>query len=270
MIKKSILILLFIVLLFPMYFMIVGSLQDIRGIMKMPPNLFPIHPTVYNYLRMLKWDISVYTINSLIGSAITVVLTVIIVCSGGYFFAFYKFKGKKILWMIFLVGLMIPRISVIIPMFVIMKKLGLQGSLLATILPIVFSPFLLYLTRNYFETIPNSLLESARLDGAHEGLILFHVVVPISKPIITAVIVFSSIGYLQDYIWQMLVLSKNENQTLLIGLTKSVRVLKDGLLGGFPYGQAMAVGTVLMIPLIVIFLIANKFFTEGISGAMKE
>jgi ABC-type glycerol-3-phosphate transport system permease component len=65
-------------------------------------------------------------------------------------------------------------------------------------------------------------------------------------------------------------LQKDENQTLLIGLTKSVRVLKDGLLGGFPYGQSMAVGTILMLPLIIIFLLANKYFVEGISGAMKE
>jgi ABC-type glycerol-3-phosphate transport system permease component len=253
-----------------MYFMLVGSLQNMRGIMKMPPNLFPLHPTLENYLRMTKWNVFPWLINSLIGTLLTVILTVITVCSSGYVFAFYKFKFKNILWTILLLGLMIPRISLIIPMFVIIKKIGLQGSLLATILPSIFSPFLLYLVRNYFETVPNSLLESARLDGANEVQILFHIIIPISAPIISAVSVFSSIGYLQDYIWQMLVLQKDQNQTLLIGLTKSIRVLKDGLLAGFPYGQSMAIGTVLMLPLIVIFLIANKFFVQGISGAMKE
>jgi multiple sugar transport system permease protein len=249
--------------------MLVGSIQDIRGIMKMPPNLLPLHPINDNYLRILKWNIFPWLFNSIIGTILTVILTIITVCSGGYYFAFYNFKLKKLLWGMFLIGLMIPRISTIIPMFVIMKKIHLQGTLLATILPIVFSPFMLYLCRNYFETVPNSLLESARLDGAHEGQILFHIIMPISKPIISAVAVFSSIGYLQDYIWQMLVLNKDENQTLLIGLTKSVRTAKDGILNGFPYGQAMAVGIVLMVPLVIIFLIANKYFIGSMEGAEK-
>jgi ABC-type glycerol-3-phosphate transport system permease component len=270
MIKKILLILFFILLLFPMYFMLTGSIQNISGIMKMPPNLLPLHPIADNYLRILKWNIIPWTINSILGTILTVVLTIITVCSGAYYFAFYKFRFKNILWTMFLIGLMIPRISTIIPMFVIMKKIHLQGTLLATILPIVFSPFLLYLARNYFETVPNSLLESARLDGAHEWQILFHIVLPISKPIVTAIAVFSSISYLQDYIWQMLVLNKDENQTLLIGLTKSVRTAKDGILNGFPYGQAMAVGIVLMIPLVIIFLVANKYFISSLDGAIKE
>lgn len=270
MIKKILLILFFIFLFLPVYFMFIGGIQDIKGIMKMPPNLFPLHPVLDNYERIFKWDILPWSINTLINTAITTVVIIITICSAGYVFSFYKFKFKEILWSIFLIGFMIPRISLIIPQYVLMKQIGIPGTLLATILPIVFNPMMLYLTRNYFETVPKSLLESARLDGAHEGQILFHIVMPISKPIITAVAVFSAIGYMQDYIWQMLVLQKDENQTLLIGLTKSVRVLKDGLLGGFPYGQSMAVGTILMIPLIIIFLLANKYFVEGISGAMKE
>jgi ABC-type glycerol-3-phosphate transport system permease component len=250
--------------------MFIGSIQNIRGLMKMPPNLFPLHPVLDNYIRMLKWNIPIWVFNSLIGTLSTVLFTIFIVCSAGYVFSFYKFRFKNILWMLFLIGLMIPRISLLIPQFVIIKKLGISGKLSATILPIVFSPLLLYLVRNYFETVPKSLLESARMDGANELQILLHIVMPISKPILGAVAVFSSIGYLQDYIWQMLVLQKESNQTLLIGLMKSIRTCKDGLLGGFPYGQAMAVGTVLMVPLIIIFLIANKFFVQSMEGAIKE
>jgi len=257
-------------MLFPIYFMLIGSFQDMTGIMKMPPNLLPKNIIISNYTRMFNWNIDIWVFNSLVGVLITIILTVIVICTSGYVFAFYKFKLKNMLWNIFLIGLMIPRISLLIPQYVIIKKIGLSGSLLATILPIVFSPFLLYLTRNYFETVPTSLLESARLDGASESQILFNIVIPISRPIVSAVMVFSSINYLQDYIWQMLVLQKEQNQTLLIGLMKSIRTAKDGLLSGFPYSQAMAVGIILMIPLIIIFLIANKFFISNMDGAIKE
>jgi ABC-type glycerol-3-phosphate transport system permease component len=169
---------------------------------------------------------------------------------------------------------MIPRISLIIPTFVIIKKIQLSGTLLATILPIIYYPVGLYLSRLYFETIPISLLESARLDGANEIQILSKIVLPLSKPIITCLALFSSINVLQDYIWQMLVLQKENNYTLLVGMMRLAMNRQGGTEANInPLSKAMASGVILLFPLLVIFLIANKYFTKslaGYDGAVKE
>ena len=270
MIKKLFLITFFILLLFPIYMMFIGSLSDIYGVMKMPPQLWPINPILDNYLKMLQWPLLLWICNSLVVVIFSTLLSVLVSCSAGYVFAFYNFRFKNILWPLFLIGIMIPRISLIIPTFVIIRKLGLSGSLLAAILPIVFSPFGLYLARNYFESVPKSLLESARIDGAIESIILIKIIMPISKPIVTSLSLFASIGALQDFIWQMLVLQKDSVKTLLIGTISEVSRRGGGDLNINPLGRSFAVSIILMLPLIIVFLIANKYFLNSLEGAIKE
>jgi len=269
MIKKIFLILFFIIMMLPIYFMVIGSFQDTHGVMKMPPQLIPTNSTLYNYQTIFKLDFIRWLGNSIIVTISTVILSVFISSCGGYVFAFYKFRFKKVLWSCLLIGLMVPRISFIIPLYVVIKKLGLSGTLAATILPIVFSPIGLYLARNYFETVPISLLESARLDGASEFLVLHKIVLPISKPIIAVLAVFASIGALQDYIWQALVLQIPERQTLLVGLMRFA-MLRGGEQGVNPIGRTLTVGTILLLPLLIIFILANKYFIDSIGGAIKE
>jgi ABC-type glycerol-3-phosphate transport system permease component len=128
----------------------------------------------------------------------------------------------------------------------------------------------LYLARTYFETIPQSLLESARIDGATEFQVLGKIVFPISIPIITALSIFASVGALQDYIWQALVLQDPNKQTLLVGLMRYSMERGGGDLALNPIGRGLAVGTVLLLPLLVIFLLANRYFVSSIGGAVKE
>jgi ABC-type glycerol-3-phosphate transport system permease component len=220
--KKAFVIFIFILLLLPMWFMFTGSLQNSIKVMKMPPDIIPRHATMANYLAMLNWPLMKWTTNTILTTASTILLTILICSTAGYAFAFYKFRFKEALWALLLVGMMIPRISMIIPLFVIMRKLALSGTLLACILPISYYPVGLFLARTFFESIPISLLESARLDGAHEWQILFHIVMPMSRPIVTALGLFASINALQDYLWQMLVLQKEGNQTLLVGMMKAI------------------------------------------------
>jgi len=269
MIKRIFLCLFYIALLFPVYFMFVGSLQDSKGVMQMPPNLLPTNTTLGNYNNIAKLNVSRWTINSIFVTIATVLGSVFISCTGGYAFAFFKFKFKNVIWALLLLGIMIPRISIIIPVYVIIKKLHLSGTLTATILPILFSPVGLYLARSYFETIPLSLLESARIDGATEFQVLSKIVFPISIPIITALSIFASVGVLQDYIWQALVLQDPNKQTLLVGLMR-YSMERGGELGINPIGRGLTVGVVLLVPLLIIFLLANKYFVSSIGGACKE
>ena len=250
--------------------MFIGSLQDIHGIMKMPPNMIPYRPNLDNYMYLLAQNALIWFKNTIIVVVSAILISVTLSISAGYVFSMYKFKFKKQLWLLYLAQMMIPRISLLIPLYVIMKHLHLSGKQLAVILPIALSPMGVYLARNYFDSIPKSIIESARIDGASEFQILRFIVAPISKPIIAALSLFAGIGALQDYLWQMLVLQKPERQTLLVGLMRKAAERGSTELGINPIGRSFATGILLLLPLVVIFLFANKFFVEGISGAVKE
>jgi ABC-type glycerol-3-phosphate transport system permease component len=266
--NRAVLLLIFLILSAPIWFMFTGSLQDSFGVFVMPPPLFPKNPTLENYGRLFSAPLFArWTLNTVLVLAGTVTLSVVVSCMAGYSFAFYRIPFKKALWMLLLAGIMIPRISLIVPMFVVIKKLHLSGTLAAVILSTALSPFGLFLARTYFETVPRSVLEAARIEGAGELRILFRIVIPISRPIIVALSLFAGIASLQDYMWQMLVLQRPTNHTLLVGLTREVMRRGGGSeMNLNPIGQALAAGVILLLPMVLIFAFANKYFTQAIGG----
>lgn len=269
--KKAFLLAVFALMVIPVYLMFIGGFQAMNGLMKMPPNLIPWNATLVNFARIADWPYLPWIRNTGIVLVSTVGLSVMVCCMTGYVFAVYQFRHKAILWAVLLVGLMIPRISLLIPTYVVMKHLGLSGTLAAVILPISYYPVGMYLARNYFETIPRGIIESARLDGASEWSVLTRIVMPMSQPIVTCLALFSAINALGDYIWQMLVLQREGERTLLVGLiqrslTRSVATSADVN----PWGVSLAVGSILLFPLLVMFIAANKYFTQSIGGAIKE
>jgi len=267
---KILLVLLACLALAPLYFMAIGSLQDIHGVFAMPPQLIPHHPTLCNYEWIASLSVGRWALNTVLIMGLGTALAVSTVVMAAYAFAFYRFPCKKILWLALLSGLMIPRISSIIPLFVVMRKLGLSGTLPAVVLPAALYPSGLYLARTYFQGVPPSLLESARIDGASEWQILWRVVAPISRPIVTALSLFTAIGAMGDYLWQMLQLQRKAAQTLLVGLMRAVMTLGASEISVNPVGRSLAVGIVLLAPMLVVFFSASRYFTSALGGAVKE
>lgn len=265
--NRVILLIVFALLSAPVWFMFTGSLQDSYGVFSMPPPLFPKNPTLENYERLLTVPlVARWAVNTLIVIIGTASLSVVISCMTGYAFATYRFPCKKALWLLLLAGVMIPRISIIIPLFVVVKKLHLSGTIGAVILSTALSPVGLYLARTYFETLPKSLMEAARIEGAGEARILFSVVIPAARPIVSALSLFAAIAAMSDFMWQMLILQKPERHTLLVGLTREIMTRGAGATSVNPVGQALAAGVILLVPMILIFAFANKYFTQAIGG----
>jgi len=182
----------------------------------------------------------------------------------------FRFKGSQFILMTFLASLMITRYAILIPTFVLLRWYRVTGAL-AVILPALFWPLGIFLATNYFRSIPASLVESARMDGAHETTILFRVVAPLCKPIVAALVVFKGLDVMQDYMWQALVLTGKNQMTLLVGTIYHIYERYQVLNLIYDYGHANAVGVVLFFPLLVIFLLANKYFISGLTlGAVKE
>ena len=266
--SRIVLVLMAAVFLLPVWWMFTGSLQDSYGVMLMPPRLVPRHPTLENFRRLLDQPLVLrWLANTVVVVTLTVLMSVAVSTSAGYAFAYYEFPGKRVLWMVLLAQIMIPRIAMIIPRFVVIDRIGISGTLAAVILPTVFSPFGAYLARAYYGTVPRSTLEAARLDGANELQVLARVVVPISRPIVTALALFAAIGAMSDYLWQMLVLQREASHTLLIGLMRAVMKRGGNSIANLnPIGLALSASVLLLVPLLLIFVAANRYFTTALGG----
>jgi multiple sugar transport system permease protein len=254
----------------PIWFLFNGSMLRSAKILFMPPKLFPTDPNLESYAWAFGLHgVPTWALNSLIVVVLTATASMVVSIMAGWAFSAYKFHGKQALWVILLSGLMIPRIALVIPLFVVTHKIGVSGTLASVILPCIFSPLGMFLARHFFDTIPRSLIESARMDGAHEMQILRHIVAPVSKPIITALTLFAAIGALQDWVWQALQLQRAEVVTLLVGWTRAIMSRSVGGNDVNPLGHAMAAGVLLFIPLLLLFVVANKYFTGSLEGAEK-
>lgn len=252
--------------LFPLYWLFTSSLKNSSDVVKMPPDWIPKTVTFSNYIEVfnsqpaLKW-----TYNSLVVSLVSTVALIIVSCLAAYAFSKLKFKGKNILFILFISSLMVPKEVVIVPLFRVIQDFGMVNSLHGMIWPNVATAFGVFLLKGFFDGIPDSLRESAKMDGASELTILYKIMLPIVKPGIGALFILNFVQVWNDYLWQLVVGQENEVKTLMVG----VATLMQDLNPNFAYKMAGA--TVAAIPMLIIFILFQKYFTRGLSmGAVKE
>jgi multiple sugar transport system permease protein len=256
-----------LLLLAPLWLMVVHSLTPALAFLRTPPQLIPATWTLENYAQVLRLPhIDRWLQNTILATALIVTIGVLVNGSAGYVFAYAKGRVWRWIFWVFLAPLFVTRFTLLISQFVIVAKLRLDG-MPAVVLFSAFWPAGIFLFRNYFTTVPSSLLESARIDGASEWTIFTRVVLPLCKPIVGAAMVLLGLGALGDYVWQMLNMQGAETQTMLVGLINStldVRVVDR-------IGYDLAVGTVLFIPMMLLFLASSRYFIGGLMmGASKE
>ena len=269
--KKAWLVIMMALVLLPMWFMVVYSFEDVRGVLRMPPRVLPINPSLANYRHIATWPLAKWAGNSIVAVSLTVAASLAVYSMAGYVFAFKRFRFKKILWAALIAGMLVPRMSLMIPLYVTVKQIGLAGSMAAVVFTSIYAPAHLFLARNFMQGIPASIMESARIDGAGEWTILFRIVMPLALPVLTVIALFTSINVLGDYVWQSLVFQFGSVQTLIVGVMKKVMERGGGDMNVNPLGRQMAAGVLLMLPLLAIFGIANRYFVTGISiGGVKE
>jgi len=262
---------LLIVLLTPLYIMTIGSFTEISGFLKKPPSLILRNPTLANYTRILSDSpVLLWCANSLIVAGSTVLLSVSTIILAGYCFSRYPGRIINVLYAALLLGVMIPKNALIIPMFILIKNIGLSGSLAAVILPSVFYPVGLFIYKTYLDKIPKTYDDCARMDGAKELTIITRVIMPMSRPAIAAIATFSLMGSLQEFMWQFLILQRTSLYTLLIGLTRKAYASQLAIFGINPIGLKMATGMVLFVPLAAIYGFLHRYYLEGImTGGIK-
>lgn len=259
-----ILALLAVSFIFPVYWIVTGSLKDAIAINAASPEWFPKAPTIDNYIRLFKNPALKWLFNSVAISLIAMGLTCLTAAMAGYALAKKRFIGQKILFSIFICAMALPKQVVLIPLLKEMSFLNLHDTLWAVILPTVGWPFGIFLMKQFSETIPSEMLEAVKIDGAGELQTFLTIVLPIVKPGVGALAIFTFISTWNDYFLQLIMLNSQSTLTISLGIAKLQSEMSND------FGLIMAGAALGAIPIIAIFLMFQKYFTQGITmGAVK-
>ncbi|MCY3573349.1 MAG: carbohydrate ABC transporter permease [Chloroflexi bacterium] len=260
-------VILALILLIPIVWMILGSFKIQRVALAYPPEIIPSNPVMDNWERLLIGRPSMrWLLNSLVVAGGIAIFGVITSTCAGYAFGKKDFPGRTIFFWMILMTMMLPRQIYIIPLFVLMKSLGWFNSYQGMIAPYIVYPFGVFLMRQYMQSIPDELLEAAKMDGASELQLFRHIVVPLSRPAIGAIAIFAFMAGWNDYLWQLVLATDELWLTLPVGVAK----LTASGVGSIDIGVSMAGATFAVIPMLLIFLLFQNYFIKGITvGALK-
>ena len=231
-----------------------------------PPQFIPRNITLGNFVQVFTGiPFPRYLINSFLTAAVSVALNLVIAAMAAYPLARMAFPGKTPIFLAILSTMMIPFQVIMIPIFIFVTRLGLKNTYAGLVLPTAVTAFGIFLIRQAFLIIPRSLEEAALIDGCRSWTVFSRILVPLAKPSLAVLAVFSFLGSWGNFLWPMLILDQKKKFTLPLGL--------QDLQGTFTNNwRLIAAGTVLsVLPVLIFFLFAQKYFVEGTwAGAVKE
>ncbi|MDE6929522.1 MAG: carbohydrate ABC transporter permease [Lachnospiraceae bacterium] len=253
------------IFLMPIVWVVFSSFKPAGELFAWPPSLIGKNPGLDNYILALEeGDFVRYFVNTVMVSLIATLLTVVVNVMAGYVFAKYHFRGERLLFGMVMVTLMIPLEVIMIPIFKVIVATKLYDSLWGLIIPAVASPTAVFLVRQYYVPIPNELMEAARIDGASELQIFLRVMLPLAKPVVSVLCIFSFMWRWNDYLWPKLVINNKRNYTLQLALANfSGEYSVD-------WNSLLAMSVISMIPVLIVFVTLQKYIIGGMTaGGVK-
>ncbi|MCR4675714.1 MAG: carbohydrate ABC transporter permease [Sphaerochaetaceae bacterium] len=276
-----IIIILAVLFTFPLYWILTGAFKTSREINSTSPVWWPSKFVTENFAKLFsKRSAPLFEIGGLQGptipgairwllntvlmAVIAMILTCITAAMAGYALAKKRFVGKATLFALIVCAMALPKQVILIPLIREMSALGLYDKLWAVIFPTVGWPFGVFLMKQFSEGVPNEMIEASRIDGAGEARTFVQIIVPMIKPGIGALAIFTFINSWNDYFMQLIMLSKTNNLTISLGIaTMQAENSTD-------FGLIMAGAALASVPIIIVFLVFQKYFTKGITmGAVK-
>ncbi|MNO22808.1 L-arabinose transport system permease protein AraQ [compost metagenome] len=254
------LILASVILVFPFIWMVSGAFKDSLEVVKMPPQWIPSHFNFDNFTEITKYFPIFQSLwNSIEVSVISTGLQLIVCAMAAFVFAKIEFRGREALFFLFLITLMVPMQVTMTPLFIIFQKLHLVNTMAGLILPGIFSAYGTFLLRQHMIGIPNSLLEAAFIDGASYFQVFRKVILPLSKPVLATLLIFSFMSSWNNFLWPLIITSDTSLMTLPLGLSR--------LQGRWAteWNVLMAGNVISFIPIFIVYLFAQKHFIKGIT-----
>ena len=251
-----------LICLFPFYWMFVTAVKPVDEIFAFPPKLWPREFHFENFgLAMSRANFPRYFRNSFIVTAASTTITVCINLLAGFAFSKYEFKGKEFFFLLVLSTLMIPLQVTMIPVFIISSKIGIRNTLWGVIIPPCAEAFGLFMARQFINDIPNELLEAGRIDGATEFTLFTNIIVPNVRALISTLVIFTVMWRWNDLQWPLIMLSSDDQFTVQLGLSN---------LNAAQYvnwNDMMAASLISIIPVVIVFLIFQRQFVEGMASS---
>lgn len=251
--------------LFPVLWIVISSFKTDNDLYSFPPRFWPEPITFGHFMDAFeKGNFGRYFMNSSIVTVSSTILLLLINSMAGFALAKYKFKGDMLLLVGFVSTLMIPLEVIMIPIFKVLSFLGLFNSLLALIIPPAATPTGVFLIRQYLLSVPDELLEAARMDGASEWRIYWRIILPICKPMLAVLAIFSFMWRWDDFLWPLIGISDPSLYTIQLALSNFIGEYN------VDWGILLAMSVITMIPVLVVFIIFQRQFVSGmVTSGMK-
>jgi len=253
------------IFLIPVLWVICSSFKAPGELFSWPPSLFGRQPSLNNYiLAMEKGDFGRYFANTVFVSVMATVFTICLNVMAGYVFAKYKFAGDSFLFAMVLATLMVPLEVIMIPVFKVIVSTHLYNRLWGLIVPAMSSPTAVFLARQYYIGIPDDYMEAARIDGASEFGIFTRIILPLAKPVVSVLFIFSFMWRWNDYLWPKLVINSKAKYTIQLALANySGEYSVD-------WNSLLAMSVISMIPVLLVFIILQDQIMGGLTaGGVK-
>ena len=264
-----VIVLLLLVFVFPIYWMFVASLKDNSVLMRLPPQLYPTFSSLDSYKAIFEnAKYMRYIGNSLIVSSITVVINLLFSVFAGYSLSRFRYPGRKAIMTVTLSAQVFPTVVILISLYEFFSKFKLMNNFLGLALADVAMslPLSVWMLKSFCDSVPRSLDEAARVDGCGRFRTMMQIVVPLLKPGMLAVGIYAFLMSWDDYMLGLVIMTKTPKKTLPVGISES-------FLGefGFDYAGMMTISVVASLPVLLLFLIFQKYMVAGLTGgAVKE
>lgn len=258
----AILIIMAAVMIVPFLWMLSASIKSDREVFKMNPFVFiPANPKWSNYHDIwTKIPMSTFVQNTVILTLVVTFLQLLTSSFAAYSFAKLEFKHRKTLFLAYIATIAMPWQVYMVPQFIMFRKMGLNDKLLAMVCLQAFSAFGVFMMKQFYEDIPNELCEAARIDGMTEYGIYLRIMLPLSKPALSTLVIFTFVNTWNDYLGPLIYLRSEAKKTIQLGLKMFISQYSSD------YGLIMAGSVLSLIPLIVMFLFFQKYFVEGVAA----
>jgi multiple sugar transport system permease protein len=249
--------------LFPFFWMIVSSLKLNKDVLAIPIRFFPSPWNWKSYVNVFTmfpdFNFPRFILNSFIVTAAAVLLCLFFSATAGYGFAKFRFKGNNLLFTIVLATIMITFEAIVVPLYILVRQLGISNTYWGLIIPESLTAFGVFMMRQFFYSLPDDFLESARIDGASEYVIFARIGLPMAKTALLALVIFHAQWVWNLLLWPMITISE-----------PSLRVLPQGIAlfkGGYntPYPEQLAVSVIACLPLVILYMFLSKYFVQGIT-----